>query len=389
MSWVNALQTGHVTIAAGAAYEESRKPAGFNLTVVDLKNKVGFVHLRTYSAKGRGWHEEIIPRYTDGMGNWALDRVGLINRTREGIADLVARVRNPSQPVAATSTENLKRAHQKNFEELLNRLTEIGSGKRNLIDVATSIGGAAGVPLEKAFIDSVRILSGLSLAPVQDVINIAILGKRLRHTELVYRAPGVNADIKPTEDRMVATIKALCPSARLRNYVVVRSDGTTNVDIFRALDHIADENICKVVISPLSSPPPQFMTYYLQMQYILEELGLIQIVPGLFHTSGEKLPNSHHQDHRIIVKVKETRDLAAMHGAIEFPGVGTAALGVACAFVTGLLSSLNVIGEHYSSATVVRAVHAEAAQREAWQPPSLKRAIELARQEEHRGDYSV
>src|SRR6185369_2298353 len=69
--WVTA--TGAYTrISAGACYDRSDKPNGYNIVRLDLDVGQGEVWLREYSKAGRGWRGNEIPGKTDARGVWPL-----------------------------------------------------------------------------------------------------------------------------------------------------------------------------------------------------------------------------------------------------------------------------------------------------------------------------
>jgi predicted MPP superfamily phosphohydrolase len=69
--WVTTNGT-YTRIAAGACYDRSDKPNGYNIVRLDLDTGQGEVWLREYKREGRGWRSNEIPSKTDDRGVWRL-----------------------------------------------------------------------------------------------------------------------------------------------------------------------------------------------------------------------------------------------------------------------------------------------------------------------------
>lgn len=74
-AWVTSLQGGNVRVAAGACYERSDKPNGYNLVRLDLGRRRGEVWLRRYHKAGGAWVQDVTPGRTDANGVWPLENL--------------------------------------------------------------------------------------------------------------------------------------------------------------------------------------------------------------------------------------------------------------------------------------------------------------------------
>lgn len=72
--WVTIVPS-HVRIAAGACYDRSDKPNGYNFVRVNFETGDGEVWLRKYHSPGGDWIPDIIPRKTNNDGRWPLSQV--------------------------------------------------------------------------------------------------------------------------------------------------------------------------------------------------------------------------------------------------------------------------------------------------------------------------
>ena len=77
--WINETVHGHVRIAAGACYERSDKPTGYNFVQINLDNGEGKVWLRQYDSTGGGWVDRNVYDKTD-RGVWPLNHLKLKGR---------------------------------------------------------------------------------------------------------------------------------------------------------------------------------------------------------------------------------------------------------------------------------------------------------------------
>ncbi len=72
MSFVDELDSGLITISAGACYERSDKKTGYNFVRIFIEDGGGEVWLRTFEPKGGSWIAENIANHTDDHGMWTL-----------------------------------------------------------------------------------------------------------------------------------------------------------------------------------------------------------------------------------------------------------------------------------------------------------------------------
>lgn len=75
--WVDS-KPSHTRVAAGACYDHSAKPNGYNIVELDLDEGCGFVWLRQYENQGGGWIPRIIKGKTDDRGVWRLDNLEIL-----------------------------------------------------------------------------------------------------------------------------------------------------------------------------------------------------------------------------------------------------------------------------------------------------------------------
>lgn len=71
--WVTSLSS-HVRIAAGASYDRSDKPNGYNFVRINFETGRGEVWLRRYHSQGGDWIPEVIPHKTTDEGLWPLQQ---------------------------------------------------------------------------------------------------------------------------------------------------------------------------------------------------------------------------------------------------------------------------------------------------------------------------
>jgi 3',5'-cyclic AMP phosphodiesterase CpdA len=68
--WILPIGDSHVRIAAGACYDRSDKPSGYNFVRLDLRSGALEVWLREYDRAGAKWKARVIPDRTDPFGVW-------------------------------------------------------------------------------------------------------------------------------------------------------------------------------------------------------------------------------------------------------------------------------------------------------------------------------
>jgi len=78
--WVTALADGHTRIAAGACYESSDKPTGYNFVRLHVDLAIGEVWLREFDPKGGVWIPNIVGGKTDREGIWPLTNLQWLQR---------------------------------------------------------------------------------------------------------------------------------------------------------------------------------------------------------------------------------------------------------------------------------------------------------------------
>ncbi|HKH43173.1 MAG TPA: metallophosphoesterase [Thermoanaerobaculia bacterium] len=104
-SWVTANGV-YTRIAAGACYDCSDKPNGYNIVRLDLDTGQGEVWLREYKKEGRAWRGNEIPGKTDERGVWQLPSLRwLPGGTRpKGIKPMLPQPLAPEVPLPTLSS---------------------------------------------------------------------------------------------------------------------------------------------------------------------------------------------------------------------------------------------------------------------------------------------
>lgn len=77
--WVKRTD-GHVRIAAGACYDRSDRPNGYNLVKLDFENEKAEVWLRQYEKDAGAWQQRVIKPWTDDHGVRHLDNLRCFKR---------------------------------------------------------------------------------------------------------------------------------------------------------------------------------------------------------------------------------------------------------------------------------------------------------------------
>jgi anti-sigma regulatory factor (Ser/Thr protein kinase) len=157
-SWVETPNARHVTISAGACYERSDKPNGYNIARLDVTTGKLEVWLRNYSSiAGGGWTPLQIPRQTDERGIWHAQVDIAAGRVSDGLT--APRWINGIIDVTHTKAE---RSHSERTQSILKeKMTEYSYRSATINSAQTTLTEALNNAFEhacQANSDGVRVL---------------------------------------------------------------------------------------------------------------------------------------------------------------------------------------------------------------------------------------
>jgi len=157
--WVTPMPS-HVRIAAGACYDRSDKPNGYNFVRVNFDTGGGEVWLRKYHSQGGDWIPEVVPHKTNNDGLWPLSELSDTTRpTLLSIASASGDRESSSVPIPITRNQSFRRYGpdlRPVIDAWVGRHDELTglSAMRSGVVVVTGIGGQGKSALVSKFLET-------------------------------------------------------------------------------------------------------------------------------------------------------------------------------------------------------------------------------------------
>jgi predicted MPP superfamily phosphohydrolase len=315
-SWVTALQNGHVRIAAGAVYEQSHKPTGFNVTVVDTATRSGWSHIRKYDNRGRVWTVENVPGHTSVNGDWPIERFGRTNRSSAEIAALIQSMRanqdEATLPVLAQSFGTVTLANEPSasnsptivqtqgallredeFRAVIKEIAGIDLPEMSMSDLVEKIGSIFSFQPQNAFLEAAQCILGLPRPDDTESVRIVLFGGQLEGVSNVFVSDTHRTATPrdyPAQSSLVELVHKLLPKAEVTNYVVSSGDHADMSVVAQGLEMAADSD-AQIAILPFAGSAPNQILLQIAM-WLLEERNVIIVAPDILESFRRSEPEA-------------------------------------------------------------------------------------------------
>ncbi|MGB8418020.1 metallophosphoesterase family protein [Paraburkholderia sp.] len=381
LQWIQASQDGFVTIAAGAAYEESHRPTGFNLTVYDPSKRAGWSHLRSYDSKGRGWMPENVFGRTDGSGNWPIEHFGRKRRSTEDLRTLIDRLKGTSASVMISPSDSTDATRPEQTASV--PVANVGLNRMNVVTELTkvlyqsdsadsllrSLAANYGVSLEEIQFQTLNIALGI---PVELTPNRPIHIAVVRALSLDCSPHDTDA-VGDAPDPGAITVKGMCPGAQITNFTLEAKDGVTNsYEIVRVFAEIARYPDIDIIIYPYVSDRDD-MGIRTALADLATSLGILVVASENFQPIVPEDPAVTPFAIRVAAHSANIRA-----GVIPFPSMNNMPLlSVAAGFVACILKAVGWQRTPATANSIVRGLYWDV--RERGGIPNLERILDWIR----------